>query len=272
LSNSNQQRRGARAEAFTLIELLVVIAIIAILAAMLLPALSRAKQAAYKTECVSNLRQWDLAITLYAGDFNNRFPDLTSSNPDAAGAHDMAWMPIKFNTTFYPQYLCQNSAVGAKRAANDVLYCPTDLEHRLAETVPGYQTNLIGYNYLPGRDAAGGVNYYGYVGNVTEWMTARPKMGGPYRLAPMMMDRLQMTSAGLWYETQNGQTVPSAVHRGKAGVPVGGNFLYEDGHVSWQKFAWLSRFIDPVGTIGIGCRGDRDYDYFVPAGVGFGPW
>src|SRR5258708_36248849 len=125
LSRSDETRFTGRVGAFTLIELLVVIAIIAILAAMLLPALSKAKQAAYKAECVSNLRQWDLAITMYAGDFHNFFPDLTSNNPDAAGAHDFAWMPIKFNTTFYPQYLYRNSAIGKDRAANDVLYCPT---------------------------------------------------------------------------------------------------------------------------------------------------
>jgi prepilin-type N-terminal cleavage/methylation domain-containing protein/prepilin-type processing-associated H-X9-DG protein len=99
ISGSFAINRGSLpANGFTLIELLVTITVIALLAALLLPALASSKQQAYKTKCIGNLRQLGIALQIYAAD-EDFFPLATSGN--GFGSWQLALLPLVSSNSFY---------------------------------------------------------------------------------------------------------------------------------------------------------------------------
>jgi prepilin-type N-terminal cleavage/methylation domain-containing protein len=114
-----KQKKG-----FTLIELLVVIAIIAILAAMLLPALAAAKRKAQKINCASNLKQVDLAFKIWEGDNGDHYPQALSSTVGGAQEFIGCLANAGAATTFSVPYLF--SVMSNEISTPKVLYCPSD--------------------------------------------------------------------------------------------------------------------------------------------------
>ena len=132
--------------AFTLIELLVVIAIIAILAAMLLPALASAKQKALRISCLNNLRQLGVFMQLYTDSNNDTFP----------GTRAYTWFTPQNGSTdpldnWWGQYIFPNNGNVTNNIANTVFRCPAILSTEyLPNGTPwswAFNSDLVGYGF-----------------------------------------------------------------------------------------------------------------------------
>ncbi|MCX8156471.1 MAG: DUF1559 domain-containing protein [Verrucomicrobiae bacterium] len=125
-------RRGGRwgfgPGAFTLLELLVVIAIIGLLAALLLPVMTRAREAGRAAACISNLRQVGLAIQLYTQDHHNRLPIMRDQPPGAPATN----VPAGPERVLAP-YL----------GNTNVLRCPSDTKDLFYTTGSSYSWNSL---------------------------------------------------------------------------------------------------------------------------------
>jgi len=229
--------------AFTLIELLVVIAIIAVLAALLLPALSRAKQQAEKIQCISNLRQLQLAWQLYATDNNDWLPRNDGGGQDA-GRYDFkyswtaGWMDYTpdnpDNTNTWIMLHNRYGTIGQYTSNPKIYKCPSDKSWALQGGKKLARVRSYSMNSLMGS------KQYDYGGPFTPFQIywkmsdlGRPPVSKHFVFIDEHEDSID---DGFFFVGVNSQGVqglidyPAGRHRQSA------NITFADGHVETKKW------------------------------------